>query len=425
MLKGYRWLTAGIAGAVLVTPGVGRAQGVFGQEAPAAQPGVASPGGLPQAAGAFKAPSPIRPGQPISVLVFPFGYLGGEETPAADASAPAAEGGEAPAAALSQAQSRLAAFLTASVKAGFLASPYFSVASFHPTSALVQRAQKDDVIKQDHLNGLIAQATGLPDVAKARTLTYRLGMQTLLSGSIDVKSDPKANTSEVTLETQLIDSTTGEVIRSAAVSGAAAGAEGVPLSAVEERAALDAAQKVLPAMGIELVTLQGSAPEGSKARAPKSRVKKSDADKKAESDARKAEEAAKRAEVAAKRAEKDAMEKAARASRDAAKAQKAAEKKSKPEKASEGSTRVQQDDAAQAPPAAPAGAPAKVEPVAPVAGITNSVPATANASGQPIPYGYALGESANALPQRDRKGLRVPPWLGVAGFLYGLSFLVF
>ncbi|MGV3724415.1 MAG: hypothetical protein ACO1SX_26275, partial [Actinomycetota bacterium] len=58
-------------------------------------------------------------------------------------------------------------------------------------------------------------------------------------------------------------------------------------------------------------------------------------------------------------------------------------------------------------------------------GVSTSVPASANSAGQPVPYGYALGENTSALPQRDRKGLRVPPWLGVAGFLYGLSFLVF
>lgn len=437
MLKGNRWLIAGVAGAVLVTPGVGRAQGVFGQPS-TAQPGAASPGGgAVQAQGSFKAPPAIRPGQAISVLVFPFGYLGAEgEAPAADAAAPAVappDGGADPASGggLTQAQSHLAAYLTASVKAGFLASPYFSVASFHPTSALVQRAQKDDVVKPEHLADLIAPATGSPDLNKARTLTYRLGMQALLAGSVDVKSDAKANTAEVTLETQLIDSTTGEVIRSAAVSGAAAGAEGVPLSLVEERAALDAAQKVLPAMGIELVALQGAAPDAPKTRAVKRGVKKSDADKKAASEAKKAADAAKKAEAAAQRAQKDAAEKAARAAREqereAAKAQKEAAKKPKTEKASAAPIKVQQDDAAQAPaaPAAPAGGPATVPAVAPAASVTTSVPATANAAGQPVPYGYAIGESSSALPQRDRKGLRVPPWLGVAGFLYGLSFLVF
>src|SRR3712207_7159211 len=50
---------------------------------------------------------------------------------------------------------------------------------------------------------------------------------------------------DLTLETQLIDSTTGEVLRTASVGGAAQGAEGVPMTAVEQRAGMDAAQKLL------------------------------------------------------------------------------------------------------------------------------------------------------------------------------------
>jgi hypothetical protein len=429
MVKGYRWLAVGIAGAALVAPGVARAQG-SPVEQPLTQPGTAS--GLPQAQGSFKPPAQIRPGLAVSVLVFPFGYVAGE-APAAPA---APEGAPAAGAAMSLEQQHIASYLTAAVKAGFLSSPYYSVASYHPNSSLVQRAQKDEILRPEHVTGLIAPATGGPDLEKARTVTYRLGMQGLLVGTIDMKSDPKANTSEVTLETQLINSTTGEVIRSAAVSGAAAGAEGVPLDVVEERAALDAAQKVLPAMGIQLIAPQGEAPKA----APRTRGKRASADRSADAsakaaaaDARKAEAAARKAEEAAARKAKDDAAKAARAAREQAeaaeKARREAERKSRSGKASAPeaptTTTVQKDDPAQtAPPAAPA-RPASVDSAATPVSVTGGVPGSANAAGQPVPYGYALGDAKSALPARDRKGLRVPAWLGVAGFLYGLSFLVF
>jgi hypothetical protein len=53
---------------------------------------------------------------------------------------------------------------------------------------------------------------------------------------------------------------------------------------------------------------------------------------------------------------------------------------------------------------------------------TATVKGTANAAGQAVPYGYAIGEVRN-LPQRERKSLKVPPWIGVAAFVTGISFL--
>ena len=41
-----------------------------------------------------------------------------------------------------------------------------------------------------------------------------------------------------------------------------------------------------------------------------------------------------------------------------------------------------------------------------------------------MPYGYALGDVKTVLPPRSRSGFKVPPWLGVAGFLAGISFLL-
>jgi len=434
MVKGHRWLAVGVAGISLVIPGIAHAQGKAPVEQPLGQPGAAAPTGtgsgaaLPQAQGSFKAPAPIRAGQAISVLVFPFGLLGAEggAAPAAPAAGVAPPDGGAAAAAggLTQEQQHVASYLTAAVKAGFLSSPYYSVASYHPNSSLIQRAQKDEILRPEHVTNLLSPATGAPDLERARTITYRLGMQGMLVGTIDLKTDAKANTSEVTLETQLINSTTGEVIRSAAVSGAAAGAAGVPLEIVQERAAQDAAQKVLPALGIQLVALPG---EGAPAKAPASKSRKSDAH--SDKDAKKAAADAKKAEEAAKRQAKEDSEKADRAAREQAraadKAKRDADKKAKSTKSASApvaAPKVQEDAPA---PAAPAGTPAAPAAVAPESSITTTVPGTSNAAGQPVPYGYALGDSRNAVPHRDRNGLKVPAWMGVAAFLYGLTFLVY
>src|SRR2546430_1617147 len=103
-----------------------------------------------------------------------------------------------------------------------------------------------------HVRDLVNAETGAVDDTKARIVTYRLGIQALLTGTMEVTTDTKANTVEITLETQLVNSATGEVLRAAAVSGSAQGAEGVPMTAVRERAAQEAAKKVYPAMGIQL-----------------------------------------------------------------------------------------------------------------------------------------------------------------------------
>ena len=430
MVKGHRWLAVGVAGISLVIPGIAQAQGRAPVEAPLGQPasgagtGTGSGAALPQAQGSFKAPAQIRPGQAISVLVFPFGFLGAEAAPAAPAAGvvPPPDAAAAAAGGLTQEQQHVASYITAAVKAGFLSSPYYSVASFHPNSSLIQRAQKDEILRPEHVLNLVSPTTGGPDVERARTVTYRLGMQGMLVGTIDLKTDAKANTSEVTLETQLINSTTGEVIRSAAVSGAAAGAAGVPLEIVQERAAQDAAQKVLPALGIQLVALPGETP-AAKGSSRRSEAQSDKAAKKAAADAKKADEAA-------KRQAKEESEKAERASREQAraaeKAKRDAEKKAKTQKSASAPTaepKVQQDAPAAPAPAPAAGAPAVV--AAPEASITGTVPGTSNAAGQPVPYGYALGDSRSAVPQRERGGLRVPAWMGVAAFLYGLTFLVY
>jgi len=351
------------------------------------------------------------------VLVFPFGSPAGEApaeaapaaAPADPAAAPAAPAAAAPG--RSPAEQEVDTFLTAAVKAGFLSTPSYSVATFHPLSALVQRAKADEILTANMLSGVVTAETGAVDQDRAKNVTYRLGMQTFLIGTVELKQDMKAHSAEITLQTELLDSTTGEVLRSAAVAGAAAGAEGVPMSVVRERAAMDAAAKVLPAMGIELVAAAApSAPaaKGKGAKAPKkAEPKKADA-KKAEPKKEEPKKTRDNTEPATKSA-RSQPERVARAT--------------EPQPLE---TPAPGEISAQAaetkPPAQPT--PTPVPEPGFSTPITAPVKGAANQAGQPVPFGYALGEVKSVLPPRNRSGLKVPPWLGVAGFLAGISFLL-
>ena len=394
---------------------------VEAQPASGIQP--SAPGTRPGQGGAFQVPLPIRPGQPVSVLVFPFGFPpaepAAETPPAAEGEAPVAPPADAAPAGLTTAQREVAAQLTAAVKAGFLSTPAYAVATYHSQSSLVQRAKSDEILTTPQLANLIAPATGAIDLDKARNVAYRLSMQTFLIGTIELKTDAKANSAEITLQTQLIDSSTGEVLRSAAVAGAAAGAEGVPATIVRERAALDAAMKLLPAMGIELVVAaatpaaapaagKGSKPKAVKpAKAPK--PKKAEKKKEEKTQERRAPESdgGKTASSTTRREKSEAGSNSRRGNR-------------KDELTASAAPEV----LAQAAPAAPATPPPAVADPELTTPITASVKGTANVSGQPVPYGYALGDVKTVLPPRSRSGFKVPPWLGVAGFLAGISFLL-
>ena len=89
MRIGYALLIAGAT--FLASQTAVLAQGVPPDAAPvgAAPSSAAAPG----IQGSFNPPAPIRPGQAISVLVFPFGFAGGMEPGAAPAE-PAAPTGE-------------------------------------------------------------------------------------------------------------------------------------------------------------------------------------------------------------------------------------------------------------------------------------------------------------------------------------------
>lgn len=474
MKIGSRWLFAALAGSILAVPGFPRpAQAQDDAPAPADAP-VAAPTveTRPGQQLFYQKPLPIRPGTPISVLAFPFGYGGEEEAAAAPAEAAVpAEGAAtaapttAPKSELSLDQQDLLNYATAAVKAGFLSSPLYALVTYHPQSSLVQRAVSQEVLRKEQLLNIISTKTGATNTDRARVITEHLSMQTLLVGTVDKKSDVKANSTEVTLSAQLIHSVTGEVLRTAAASGAAQGAEGVPMLQVEQRAALDAAQKLLPALGIELVRLPAPpvevAPANGKGKsakaAPKSRSKKAPATVPAPAapaaspsslaaPAGSPEQAAapapapRRENASADRdAEKQAKEAARAARRQAETDRKAAEEAQKAareasRKAERYAARRQARNVTPATDAQadqqPAAAPAAEGQVAPAArssaGVTvpSATGTSSYDSGLPVPYGYAIGESKTIAPVRNKSGLKVPAWLGVAGFLTGISFLL-
>lgn len=411
MRTGQSWLIAGITGALLIAPAAARAQGnraTAPGETPAAPTAPTRSSGTGPI-GSFNPPPAIRSGQPVSVLVFPFGYAAEAAAPAGTA-APAPDAGatgmpvEGPK--LTPEQEAVAAAVTAHVKAGLLSSPFYSVASYHQQSSLIQRGRKDDILRPEMLTDLVSP-TGAVDAEKAKTITYRLGIQAYMSGTVDVKEDPKTNTVEITLETQIVDSSNGQVIHSAAVSGAAAGAEGVPIDQIRERAAQDTAQKALPALGIQMVALTTAPPPGAKGAA---NGKKTEAEKKAEREAKKKAEADREKAERDAKAKKKADEKARRGG------DKGASTSNSTDKREESAILVA--SAARAPAAATPPA-AATAPPSPAAG---TVPGYGNAVGQPIPYSYA--GDVTTLKVRHKKTIRVPDWLGVAGFLTGLSFLL-
>ncbi len=451
----YAWALAGLS--LLAVQSASLAQAIPPDEVPGgAVPGQAIPG-LPGLQGAFSPPPPIRAGQPISVLVFPFGLAGGMEAaaPPPGEAAPVAPGeavepGAADAASGSQLtpeQQELVNQLTAAVKAGFLSTPAYSVATYHPQSSLVLRARKDEILRPEHLEGLVSP-TGAVDAERARAIAYRLGMQTILVGTVDVQAEPMANAVELTVDAQLLDSTTGKALKTAAVGGSAKGVEGVPMTAVQERAAMEAAQRMLPALGIQLVLPKsGNAQQNERSNA--SAGKPTQERRAAARAAAKAErEAAEKARAAARTAERErkkqeaAAEKARKESEKKARQKPTSARREEPEPAVVASAPEKPKLLAQNTPAPAQPVPAPAAPTAPATGTapaapeegptvmpmgtgTGTVQGVADPQGRPVPYGYATNDrQESALPRRQRSGLRVPPWLGLVGFLAGVGFLL-
>lgn len=453
MTNGSRWLLAALAGGALALP-AGPAAAQAGEGGPSA-PAETRPGQQAY----YQKPPPIRAGSPITVLFFPFGYAGDDDVNEAPAAATPAEGATvatqptAPQSQLTTEQQELLSYASAALKAALLSTPTYSVASYHPQAALVQRALQQEILRREHVLDVVSPRSGAVRLARARFIGERLTMQTILVGTLDVKADVEANSAEVTMHVQLVHTTSGEVLRNAAASGAAQGAAGVSLLAVEQRAALDAAQKLLPGLGIDLVPLPSSDAAPAAAPARNSKRAKPEKSEKQEKPARSG-----RSEPAAPAAEQTSASPAAAEASPAvaaAPARDAARLERERSRELERQARIRERETERAAAAAREeqrraerqAARTRRQPEKPVAALADQQPAsapdtdgigappagrvlipnaqgTANAAGQPVPYGYALGEVTTALPPPSRQGLRVPAWLGVAAFLTGISFLL-
>lgn len=360
-------------------------------------------------------PPRIRPGEPITLLVYPLQRL--------DAGEGTAQGGESAVLAAARDAEELRDFATAAVKAGFLSTPAYSLVSYHRRSPLVRRALSTQLISGDDLETLDGSAPSI-DLAKARTVAQRLQLQTILVGSYEVTPNPERRTAAATLQAQIVDSVTGATLRSAAVTGAASGNDTVTMHQIERAAIQDAVTKLLPSLGIELVAAPTDpAPPQARSRRATPAQKASAAAAKAARESAKAMEAARKAARTAGGQSSNSPAAAPRTGATAAAAARpagAAAPASPGAAAASGTVKVELDaQPAEAPAATPSGRNFLVNPSRDSArGVSD--PAT----GAPVPYGYAMQNMKESAVERDRSSLRVPPWVGLASFLIGVSFLL-
>ena len=387
--------------------------------------------------GSFQPPPPIRPGQPVSVLVFPIGYAGEEAAASLEApedvgveggieeggieeggieeggfdDVPGANGAAMPVAGLSDEQLHLGQIFLSNLKWGMGSSGQYYLYSYSPQASMVRRASRDEVLTEEHLVGLVDPATGVVDVDKAREVARRLGMQTILICTVEEFQETTANgnRTNVTISIRLLASVSGKTLRSAAVTGSAAAPESVPVEFVQESAMRDAALRVLPEVGVQLISAAPTTETRPMTNRQRKRLRKQE---------RKAASKAKRQGKAAARAARRNNQ--------------------------NGATEVEETpvdpESGVAPPTAPGGgAGALVAPGASSAPAGNgeaptisapTAPSTGSQYGgyqQPPIAGNAYGTNRpneRVVPRRRKKGLRVPPWLGVAGFLTGINFLL-
>jgi len=178
-------------------------------------------------------PPPIRRGQPISVLAFAFANLNTN--------------------AMTQALGDRAAdraFIR--IKGGMIFSQQYNLATFSPRSGLIHKAEIDGILDATTLlNRLYDPATHELVVPQARQLAQQLRIQAVLIGTLEsVEVNRSANSANVTITAQLLDSMSGAPIKSAAVSGTATGAEDDSALDIVLMAAEDAGNRALAEFGI-------------------------------------------------------------------------------------------------------------------------------------------------------------------------------
>jgi hypothetical protein len=221
-----RWVAgAALLGACLVVPAA-RAE-----NAPPAPPGTAAapPGTAPgTTAGTAAAAPPVPLPGVLTVMVFPFDNVPGAGGPA-----------------LGQA-------LADTVQQGMDRSKVYSTAKFSKTSLLVQRAATESPgIMNPDIAGVIDPVKGSVDPTRAMKIAQRTGMQALLLGSIEEYTyDKAANKVTMVATAQILNSQTGEPLRTAGVTGTATGTAGTDESVVAQAAATDVASRLLAGLAV-------------------------------------------------------------------------------------------------------------------------------------------------------------------------------
>jgi len=181
------------------------------------------PGGV-----VYNPPAPIRSGQPISVMVFPFVNN-------------AMTGGPA-----------LAQYLQNAVKGHLYGSNQFHVVTFSPQASLVRRAVQDELLAREDILALQDATTGEVNLERARLIAERLGVQAVLVGTVeDVAATAGMPQANATISLQLVGSTQGNQLKGAAVTGAGMGVANQTPEELAELAVADAARKAVTEMGVQ------------------------------------------------------------------------------------------------------------------------------------------------------------------------------
>jgi hypothetical protein len=138
------------------------------------------------------------------------------------------------------------------VRAGMERSRVYSSVMFDPDSLLLQRAQAEAGTRvREAMAGVVNPNTGAVDQAQAMTIAQSTGMQAMMLGSIEeYRFDRNANRAEIVGSAQILNATTGDPIRNAAVSGAATGTAGQSELSIAQAAANDLAARLLSGLAV-------------------------------------------------------------------------------------------------------------------------------------------------------------------------------
>jgi len=140
------------------------------------------------------------------------------------------------------------------VRSGLEKSGVYSTAMFSPDSVLIERARQESPANAgvaQAVTQVINPTTGAVDPNLAMQLARLTGMQALMLGSIeDYKYDANAHKAEIVGSAQLLNATTGDPIRNAAVSGSYTSSPGASEITVAQGAANDLAQRLLAGLAV-------------------------------------------------------------------------------------------------------------------------------------------------------------------------------